>query len=384
MNILILSPYLPAADTTACAREIYERVSLLRQKGHSVYLLSFCAKEDRDRIDAIRPYCAELHLEYVSDYSRYPAKAGSFKRQINSLCRNGSIDILQCERAYMSRYIPRDIKVVSILVEHEILSISFFERARLETNLINKLILFGRTIKKRLEEKKWYRRFNKTIVFSENDQDVIRGLYNLKNIEVIPLGINLRNYPPRQAEEKHYDIIFVGNFSHFPNVDAVSYFHSGILPLLKKRLPAITVVLAGSNPPGWIKGLAKSDRNILVTGYVKDILEIYSKSKIFIAPIRCGGGMSYKILEALALSMPVVTTSIGARGIADRNILKIADTQEEFADTVIDLLNHPSKREELSKNGRRAVEKYYSWDRILPRYENIYSNESDIHNFSYL
>ena len=384
MNILILSPYLPAIDTTACAREIYERVSLLRQKGCSVYLLSFCAKEDRERINAIRPHCAGFCLEYISDYSRYPAKAGLFKGKINSLCKKGNIDILQCEKAYMSRYIPRDNKVVSILIEHEILSISFLERAKLETNLINKLILFVRTIKKRFEEKKWYRRFNKIIVFSENDKDVIRGLYNLKNIEVIPLGINLRNYPPRQSEEKHYDIIFVGNFSHFPNVDAVSYFHNSILPLLKKRLPNITVVLAGSNPPGWIRELAKSDRNILVTGYVKDILEIYSKSKVFIAPIRCGGGMSFKILEALALSMPVVATSVGARGIAAGNIVKIADTKEEFADTVIDLLNHPSKHEELSENGRRTVEKYYSWDRILPRYENIYSNESDIHNFSYL
>lgn len=384
MKILILSPYLPAADTTACARKIYDCIALLRPKGHLIYLLSFCTEEDRGRISAISPHCAEFHLEYISDYSCYPANPGLFKLKINSLCEDRNIDILQCEKAYMSRYIPCDIKVASILVEHEILSISFYERAKLETDYINKLILFGRTIKKRLEENKWYRRFNKIIVFSENDKDIIGRLYNLKNIEVIPLGVNLRNYPLRRKEEKHYDIIFVGNFSHFPNVDAVFYFHNSILPLLKKRLPAITVVLAGSNPPGWIRELAKSDRNILVTGYVKNISEIYSKSKVFIAPIRCGGGMSFKILEALALSMPVVATSIGARGISGRNIVKIADTKEEFADTVIDLLDNPSKREELTKNVRRDVEKYYSWDRILPRYENIYSNESDIHNLSYL
>lgn len=384
MNILILSPYLPATDTAACARKIYDCVTLLQQKGHSIYLLSFCSQEDRGRINVIRPYCAEFHLEHISDYFSYPAKSGLFKGKINSLYKNGNIDILQCEKAYMSRYIPRDIKIVSILIEHEILSISFSQRAKLETNLINKLILFGRTIKKRLEEKKYYGRFNKIIVFSENDKEVIRGLYNLKNIEVIPLGINLKKYPLRQAEGKQYDIIFVGNFSHFPNVDAASYFHNDILPLLKKKIPDITVVLAGSHPPGWIRRLAQSDRNILVTGYVKDILEIYSKSKVFIAPIRCGGGMSFKILEALALRMPVVATSVGARGISAGNIVKIADSKEEFADAVIDLLNNPSQREELSENGRRAVEKYYSWDMILPEYENIYSNESDIHNFSYL
>jgi len=373
LNILLLSPYLPAIDTSACSRKVYDHIQLLHQRGHRIYLISFCSEHDKKRINAIGPCCAQLHLVYIRDYSRYPYKSSSFKKKIESICKNQDIDILQCEKAYMSRYMPKDINVASILIEHEVLSVSLSERARLENNFIKRFILFARKIKKHLEEKRWYRKFNRIIVFSENDKEFIRKLYNIDHAEVIPLGINLKNYPLQDAKEKPYDLIFVGNFSHHPNTDAISYFCKEILPLIKNKLPKISLTIIGSNAPASIYKLGKFNKNILVTGYVDNVLEGYSKSKVFIAPIRYGTGMRFKILEALASRVPVVTTSIGARGIIFKENIKIADTEKEFADTVIDLLDNPDRCSILAEDGRKVIEKYYNCDTLLDRYEDIYN-----------
>jgi glycosyltransferase involved in cell wall biosynthesis len=373
IKVLILSPYLPAIDTSACARKIYDSIVLLHQRGHSLYLFSFCSQDDRGRIDKIKPYCAQVHLEYLKDYFHYPYSYTSIRQKVSSICNNEDIDILQCEKAYMARYLPGDIDSIPFLVEHEILSVSFAEKAKLENNFINKLILLARKTKKRLEEKNWYRKFRKIIVFSEEDREAIYKLYRIdkEGIEVIPLGINLREYTHTKTTEKHYDLIFVGNFSHFPNTDAVLYFYREILPLIKKSLPHISLAIVGSSPPESIRRLTESDRSISVTGYVENIAEIYLKSKIFISPIHCGGGMRYKILEAMALGIPVVSTSVGARGILKENI-KIADRPKEFADSVIELLLSEDNRAYQAENARLTIEKHYNLDVLLDRYENVY------------
>lgn len=372
LKIILLSPYLPAIDTSACSRKIYDCIRLLHKRGHAIYLLSFCSYEDRVRINAISPYCTKLDLEYIRSYSCYPSHSVFLKQKISSLCINQEIDILQCEKAYMNRYVPENIKIASILIEHDVLSVSFGERVKLTNNFISKLILLARKTKKRMEERNCYSKLDKIIVFSEYDKDTIHNLFGIENIEVIPLGINLEDYPLQRTGEKIYDLIFVGNFSHSPNVDAALYFYEKILPIIKNKLPNVFTALVGADPPDSIKKLADLDKNITVTGYIADISEIYSKSKIFIAPIRYGTGMRYKILEAFVLRTPVVTTSVGARGIVFGNNIKIADTPKEFADTVIGLLNNPGQCEALANNGRLLVEKDYNWDTLLNRYENIY------------
>ena len=373
LKIFLLSPYLPALNTTACARKIYDCISLLFQRGHLIYLFSFCSKEDSDRVHSVSSYCTQLYLEFIRDYSRYPINFISLRQKIDLLCREKDFDILQCEKAYMARYLPSNIKIPSVLIEHDILSFVFLERLKLENNFLNRLILSFRCLKKRFEEKDWYRKFDKIIVLSEPDRDRIRGRYGLENTEVIPLGINLNGYNRfPQSSKRLYDILFVGNFSHLPNVDAVLYFCQQILPLIKIRLPNIKFAIVGANLPDCIRKLAQRDKNIIVTGYLEDISKVYSESKIFVAPLRYGGGMRYKILEALTLRLPIVATSSGVRGIVPNGYIKIADTPRDFSEAVTTLLNSPEEREILGSKGRSVVESFYNWDKLLDKYEKIY------------
>jgi glycosyltransferase involved in cell wall biosynthesis len=372
LSILLLSGYLPAIDTTACARKSYDSIRILNKKGYHVFLVSFCSQEDKRRISAISPYCTQIDLEYLKDYFRFPYKCPGISKSIEALAKNRIVHILQCENSFLSRYISVETNIPSLLVEHEVLSKTFYERLKFQGDPINKVILFCRSIKKLFEEKRWYHRFNKIIVFSKEDKDAINNLYSIKDIEVVPLGVNLEEFSSPTAQEKTYDIIFAGNFSHAPNVDAVLYFYKNILPLVRKSIPNASVIIVGANPTADIFRLTRFDKNIIVTGYVPDIKEFYDKSKVFVAPIRCGTGMRLKIIDALASGIPVVATSIAARGMISKDAIAIADTKNNFACTVIDLLNNTDKYINLARRGSLAAEKYYSNELIFDRYEKIY------------
>lgn len=371
-NILLFSPYLPSTDTTACARKIYDSIKALYEKGHHIYLLSFCGDRDKIRINAISRYCKQIYLEHNKDYFRYPEKSANLSKNIEFLCKNKIVDILQCENSYLSRYIPLRLNIPSVLVEHEVLSSSFHGRSKFEKNYIHKLVWYCRSKKKIIEERSWYLKFNKIIIFTHEDKGIIENKYKIKNISIIPLGINSREYSSVQAKEKPYDLVFVGNFSHIPNTNAVLDLYKNILPLLRKSIPDISLAIGGANPPLCIKRMADFDKNIIVTGYTQNINKIYSEGKVFVAPIRFGTGMRFKILEAMASGIPVVTTSLGARGIMPKESLEIADSKKEFADRVINLLNDHDKYKKFAENGRFIIQKHYDWNIVIEKYENIY------------
>ncbi|MBM3245490.1 MAG: glycosyltransferase [Candidatus Omnitrophica bacterium] len=194
----------------------------------------------------------------------------------------------------------------------------------------------------------------------------------MSDIEVIPLGLNLANYPVRENSGKEYDLVFVGNFSHFPNIDGVFYFITKILPLIKRTIPGLSVAIAGAHPPESIKRMAKPGSKITVTGYLGDIKDVYYKARVFITPVRFGTGMRYKILEAQALELPVISTSVAAGGI-DRRSLIVADTAYDFSEEIVGLLQDPSRRFDLAKRGRLSVEKNHDSCVLIEKYEFIYN-----------
>jgi glycosyltransferase involved in cell wall biosynthesis len=370
--IILLSPYLPAVDVGGCARQVYDFLRFARLRGYDVFLISFCSDSDRQKITALQPYCADLHVEYVENYDRFPPQAPGMSERIASLCSQGARHVLQCEASFMARYIPKEIRAASLLIEHEILSSFFIQQALFERDPVRKSVLWARSFKKFFECRVWYRRFNKIIVFSEADQVRLKRRYNLSNTEVIPLGIDLDNYPTVVRVDKCYDMIFVGSFSHAPNADAARYFCEKILPHVREKLPGVSVLFAGTDPPPELTRLAASDENITFTGYVPDVRAYYWKSRVFIAPLRYGTGACYKILEALAMQMPIVATPTAVRGFEVNGHIRIADQPREFADNVVDLLRNPDKSKALATHARQGIGPRHNWNNILGQYGNLY------------
>lgn len=373
MRIIFFSPYLPAHDTSACARQIYDKIKFLHKRKHAVYLFCFCSEADRGRTEKIAAYCAEIYVMDLKDYLVFPKNSKIFAEGLSTLCNSIKIDLIQCENSYMSRYIPIDINLPIVLVEHEILSRSFFEGGEFEKNIIRRVILYLRSVKKSFEERIWYRRFARIIVFTDCDYSLIKKIYKIENIEVVPVGIDVESYPYFQVDEKEFDLIFIGHFSHYQNCSGIIYFLKRILPLVRKKLPSVSVMIAGSAVPDEVRRLSKLDRNIHTSEYVDDMRHIYSRSRIAIVPIYFGSGMRYKVLEAWVMQLPVVSTSVGARGFLINSAIRIVNKKEDFAAQIVDLLQDERFSQKLGLEARKIAGENYDWADIVKEYERIYS-----------
>ena len=197
-----------------------------------------------------------------------------------------------------------------------------------------------------------------TLTVTENDKVCLLEDNPRLNIEVIP---NIHD-PVRQVKtfRARKNLMFIGGFYHHPNVDAVLFFAREILPLIRKRIPGIKLYVVGSNPPASILKLHGND--ITVTGYVKDVRPYFDNCRVFISPLRYGAGMKGKIGQSMSFGLPVVTTSIGAEGmgLAGGETALVADSPENFAQSVIRLYSDESLWTKLALNSVRHIWNNYS------------------------
>jgi len=158
------------------------------------------------------------------------------------------------------------------------------------------------------------------------------------------------------------------------NSDAVDYFLEEIFPLLRKKIPEITVSFIGNFPTAKLLKYSKNYKNLIVHGFVDDVRPHMMEAAVFFAPIRIGSGTKLKVLNAMALEKAVITTTIGAEGInaAPGIDLMIADTPQDFAAKTIYLLQHPEEASLMGKKGREVIEKYYGWETIGKKMYGIY------------
>jgi len=159
-----------------------------------------------------------------------------------------------------------------------------------------------------------------------------------------------------------------------PNVNGVRWFARNVLPIIHRDVPAARFVIAGKNPPAEIQALA-ADPRVEVTGYLADPLPYLEATDVFVVPLHAGGGMRVKILDAWLWGLPVVSTTLGAEGIALRdgeNIL-LADDPPAFAAACVRLLTDPALNLRLGAAGRRWVEEQYGWQAVYRRVDEVYA-----------
>lgn len=199
---------------------------------------------------------------------------------------------------------------------------------------------------------------NKTII-SEQDRNLIYHP-DQKKIQIISNGVDTEYFAP-QPSEKKYDLLFNGNMSYPPNIDCVHFIAEKVLPLVQKKYPDIRFLISGANPVNSVQQLAH--KNILVSGWMDDIRQAYSSSRIFLAPMQIGTGLQNKLLEAMAMEMPCLTTDLAnnALGAEPGKHILIANTPEEMAEEIDRLLTLDSYREKIAANGRQFVTENYNW-----------------------
>jgi polysaccharide biosynthesis protein PslH len=197
----------------------------------------------------------------------------------------------------------------------------------------------------------------KTII-SEQDRELIYHK-DRHQIEIVKNGVDMHYFSTSENTSKIYDIAFVGNLNYPPNIYAAEFLVNTILPLLPH---STTLIIAGANPNKKI--LALQSQQVTIKPWVDDIRTIYNSSKIFVAPMFIGTGLQNKLLEAMAMQLPCVTTTLANNALKatpQKDIL-LANNANEYSQHILELLNNPSLYKSVSENGYQFVKNNYSWE----------------------
>jgi glycosyltransferase involved in cell wall biosynthesis len=244
------------------------------------------------------------------------------------------------------------------------ISLNMEREVEYQKNLLRKIYIYSNVRKmKRFEE--WLKTsFTKSIITSETDKNWL-GLSD-KECTVIPICVDTDHF--NCSENKRGDeniLVFLGNMYYYPNQNAIEYFLEEIWPMVLQNMPDVKLRIIGKISEKH-KAVYESVRNVVVTGYVDDIREYLEDAKIMIAPLRIGSGVASKILHSLALGIPVVCTSRaneGIRGDKSRGVF-VEDKKEEFAKTIVELLNNAALYAESSRGGRRFIEDCFNMEKL--------------------
>lgn len=293
--------------------------------------------------------------------------------EIQRLLASDRFDVVHFDHLDASFYrslIPASVKTV--LDEHNIVTNQVKTSIAAEPNLLKKWYMQTQLGKTRRYESEVCPQMTRCFVCSDTDKAYLQAMAPTAQIRTIPNGVDVDYFSdrswfdPAQHAQEPYSIIFVGMLDYGPGGVAVRYFCQEILPLLQREIPDIRFYAVGQNPPQYLQTLASQSQNIVLTGRVQDIRPYIAKSKVFVVPLKSGSGTRLKILDAMAMGIPVVSTSIGAEGLDVRSgeQILIADTPESFSSAVLTLLKNVERAFAIRENALKFVRATYSWEKI--------------------
>ncbi len=377
-NLLIIDPFLPMFDRASGSLRLFSIISLLKQQG---YHITYIARDGRRNQERYRMILERMGVEV---YATDPA----MMRQMGCPVDAKPIDLKQIltsrpySVAYLSfhylacQYLPivRSLSPLTRIVIDTV-DIHFLRELR-EAELYRDQAAVERAEYTKKTELGIYAEADALITVTEQDWQHIEGYLPTKPHFVIP---NIHSAPDNTGYSPNRSgLLFIGNFNHNPNTDAVLYFINEIFPLVKEREPDTTLRVVGVNPPDGLRQL--QDKGITATGYVPSTEPYLQKARVSIAPLRYGAGMKGKIGEAMAHGLPVVTTSIGAEGmgLVHGETALIADTPAEFAQHVVKLCSDDNLWNTISKNARLFIKNNYSPQLVNTAVHNMMSRLSEM------
>jgi glycosyltransferase involved in cell wall biosynthesis len=395
MKILIAPKEFPHSKVIGGPILVYNRIKYLSRR-HEIGLASFIREEDRQYLSSIEPYLSDLALmphpqprsrfRRIMDFlsSEVPpymcnTKSPKMRKTVAKMTRQGDYDVVIAEYTVMGQYVhrsnpeinPRTKRVISC---HECYTIAR-KKVRDHYGVFSQLG-FGAMLDLRgLEsyEFEMYRQADKVLTLTPEEKESVLKYDPTLDIEVVPHGVDTDYFIPRSGQVQETAVGFLGNYPHDPNRDAVMYFLTEMWAELKRRVSGIKFYVIGRGPTKDILAAAREDHDIIVTGQVDDVREYLEKVKVFVAPIRLGKGFRGKILEAMAMAIPVVSTRLGAEGIAvrDRDNIMLAESPEEFVRVTEELFQDGELCRRIGLNGRRLAEENYSWGKGVEILEDV-------------
>jgi len=370
-NVLVIDPLLPMYDRASGSLRLFQVLRSLLKLG---YHITYIARSDSYKEQYI-PMLQEMGVEiYAGDANYMYSNGDPFIRagfDLTKILSRRKYEYALLSFWYIGDYYAQTIRKYSPGTKIIVDSVDIhFVREMREIEIKKDKLQKSKAIENKKLELKTYSEADQVWVITEYDRKVLEDHGIKKPIQIVP------NIHSKIDETKFYEqcsnLLFVGNFWHTPNIDAVMYFQKEVFPKVLKEIPDIKLYIVGNQPPDEIRQM--ESENIIVTGFVQDITPYLRQARISVAPLRYGSGMKGKIGEALSWGLPVVTTTIGAEGMELESFEDaiVTDDAAEFAEAIVRIYNDKSLFEKLSKNGKKLVEKKWSYEAVLEKIEEIF------------
>jgi len=392
MKILMVSSYLPFPLKSGGEIRLYNLIKNMAEK-HDITLI--CEKRDyqtNEDVSEVRKICKKVVT--VTRQKQWSTvnilKTGlsmnpflivghtseEMKLAIRDELVREKYDLIHVETFYVYQNLPK-VSIPVILVEHNVEYLAYQRYAKLANPLL-KLFFSIDVLKLKNKEEKAWRKVDKLVAVSNME----RRLMKRADISVVPNGVDLNNFQFRSSQDLPDEkrVLFIGDFKWFQNVDAAEVILKQIWPKIAQKLAEtknrtdVKLWIIGRNIPEKIKSLAASKNIILEENSKEDTAAIFRRAYLLLAPIRAGGGTSYKILEAMASGVPVVTTNLGLEGLEAKNNIHAlaAEKEDELAELALVLIQDHSVYRKLTLNARKLIEEKYDWKVISQKLDEVY------------
>ncbi len=383
MKIFVLLPRIPYPLEKGDKLRAFNQIKQLAKRNEIV----LCALNDnakvseQDAFHALQPYCQSINFIRINKLQillglvraflkGLPLQCGYFynrkaAKKVNGLIAKHKPEMLYGQLLRTAEYI-RHKGIPKAIDYQDIFSYGMKRRADIASFVTRPVFNMEYRRLKRYEAS-IFDDFDVRTIISEPD----RALFpheKRDEILIIPNGVDHDYFKPQEREKK-YDLVFTGNMSYPPNVNAVEYLANEILPIVWKSRPETTLYIAGATPDPKVRKAA-SER-IIVSGWLDDIRDAYAQSRVFIAPMRIGTGLQNKLLEAMSMRLPAITSSLAnaSLGAKPNEEILIGNNAEEMANNIITLLTDKEKAEKIAQAGFDFTNCVYDWGKATERLE---------------
>jgi len=314
-------------------------------------------------------FYAELASNAVSrlPYALEKYVSSGMRQAIEAVAAQKEHDVLVCDFLAPAVNLPESLSIPTVLFQHNVEAMIWRRHFEVAENPLKRRFLKTQWQRMFEYERRACHRFDHVIAVSREDCETMRGDYGADRIADVPTGVDtdyFRTDPsvPRDGCQ----VVFTGSMDWMPNEDGINWFAETIWPLVRERVGNASLVVVGRNPSSALTQLSIVDPSITVTGRVDDVRPYLSGADVFVVPIRVGGGTRLKIFEAMAMGLPVVSTTIGAEGLplTDNEEILVRDDPADFADVVVELLSDSSLAGQLGSTGEQHVREDFGWARV--------------------
>jgi polysaccharide biosynthesis protein PslH len=388
LRLLVLTSRFPYPIEKGDKLRIYYQLRELA-KTHEIVLCALVEEQPKpEDFNIIQSLCAKIYLLPLSKFTIYknivqsllegmPVQVGYFfdkklKKAFEAIVEKETPDHIYCQLIRTANYV-KDLQHPKTIDYMDTFSIGA-KRWSKHSNWLLKPILLREAEKVSAYEQKVFDWFDHHTIISEQDKNLLE-VHHKEKIRVIPNGVDTDFFQPNPMIEKKYDLAFIGNMGYAPNVKAAVFLVKKILPLVQEKFPDIKILIAGARPSANVQKM--QSKNVDISGWIDDIREAYATAEIFVAPLFIGMGQQNKILEAMAMGIPCITSDLvnnAIGGTPNENIL-IANDAQAFADQIIRLKENPTLQQQISLYGLNYIRQNFSWSAFVEELNIIISKD---------